>query len=214
MGGDLNFSIGFAESWGHQAQVDTLSTFFENLLEDHNFVDIPSAKIQPTWRNNKTGEASLARMLDRFLIKEPLVNRGSCIRQCVVFGGISDHRPIYLELKDAIENPKAPFKFNSSWLRVADYMRMVIDYWKAHPLGANGNITEDFAHNLREMKTLSKIWAHRKRIQDDHTLRVAEEEIYTYEENTRGIFSTQEHKDKIASLMHKRTQILKDKEER
>lgn len=177
-----------------------LSAFFENLQEDHNLVDIPSAKIQPTWRKNRTGEASLSRRFDRFLIKEPLVNRGSHIRRWVGSGGISNHRPIYLELKDVIDKPKAPFKFNSSWLRDANYMRMVTDYWKAHPPGADENFTEDFSHNLKELKTLSKIWVHRKRIQDDHTLKVVEEEIYTYEENTIGIYSTQEHKDSIPHL--------------
>ena len=44
-------------------------------------------------------------------------------------------------------------------------------------------------------------------------LRAVKEEIYTFEENTGGIFSTQEHKDKISSLMHKETQILKEREE-
>jgi len=30
IGGDLNFSIGFGESWGSQAQVDPLSEYFRN----------------------------------------------------------------------------------------------------------------------------------------------------------------------------------------
>eukprot|EP00253_Pinus_taeda_P030029 PITA_30029 len=185
--------------------------FFENLLEDHNLIDIPSAK--PTWRNNRTGEASLARRLDRFLIKEPLVNRGTRIRQWVRSRGLSDHRPIYLEMQDAIDKPKAPFKFNSTWPRDADYMRMVVDYWKAHPPGAGGNIVDDFVHNLKESKSLSKAWAHRKRKLEDHLLRPTEEEIYTFKENIEEIISSLEQKDKITSLMHKRTQILKDREE-
>jgi len=48
LGEDLNFSLGYAESWGNQAQVDALTIFFENLLETHIFIDIPSAKMQPT----------------------------------------------------------------------------------------------------------------------------------------------------------------------
>jgi len=82
----------------------------------------------------------------------------------VGYGGLSDHKLIYLELQDTIVKLKGPFKFNSTWLRNADYMRMVADYSKAHPPGVGGVITEDFSHNLREMKTLSKSWAHRKRI--------------------------------------------------
>lgn len=74
LGGDLNFSIGFAESWGHNAQRDNLSDFFETIMEDHNLIDIPSSKLMPTWRNNKSWVDSLSRRPDRFLIKEELLN--------------------------------------------------------------------------------------------------------------------------------------------
>lgn len=49
LGGDLNFSLGYSESWGHCAQVDPLIDTIANLLEDHHWVDIPSAKLQYTW---------------------------------------------------------------------------------------------------------------------------------------------------------------------
>ena len=76
LGGDLNFSIGFSESWGHHAQIDPLFAYFENILENHSLIDIPSAKIQPTWRNIRIGEDNLARRLDHFLIKERLLGMG------------------------------------------------------------------------------------------------------------------------------------------
>ncbi len=76
LGGELNFSMGFSESWGHHAQVDPVFAFFENILENHSFIDIPSAKILPTWRNKRIGEDNLARRLDRFLIKERLLELG------------------------------------------------------------------------------------------------------------------------------------------
>jgi len=54
--GALNFSIGYAESWGHNAQIDLLSDFFGNILEDHGLIDIPSTRLQPPWRNRRSGE--------------------------------------------------------------------------------------------------------------------------------------------------------------
>lgn len=45
LGGDLNFSLGYSKYWGHQAQVDPLSAFFEHLLETHIYIDIPSTKL-------------------------------------------------------------------------------------------------------------------------------------------------------------------------
>lgn len=35
LGGDLNFSLGSSESWGHSAQVDSLSDTISSLLEEH-----------------------------------------------------------------------------------------------------------------------------------------------------------------------------------
>jgi len=108
LGKDLNFSIGFVESWGHHSQIDPLSAFFENILENHNLIDIPSTKIKPTWRNNRTGEDSFARRLDRFLIKERLLSMGFRYRQWVGSRGISNHLPIYLEIGGGLNQQKAP----------------------------------------------------------------------------------------------------------
>lgn len=167
-----------------------MSVFFENLLESHSFIDIPSAKVHPTWRNNRTGEASLARRLDRFLTKEDLVNRGACIRQWVSSGGLSDHRPIYLELQDGADKPKALLKFNSTWLRDMEYIKLVTDFWKANPPGSSGNLSQDFTHNMKELKVLSKAWAMKKKEVENLILRSAEEEILSFEEATRGIAIT------------------------
>lgn len=48
LGGDLNFSLGHAESWGHLAQIDHLSEPLANLLQDHHLVDITSPRTLPT----------------------------------------------------------------------------------------------------------------------------------------------------------------------
>ena len=64
IGGDLNFSLGSAESWGFRGQSDHLTTFFENLLDTHKFINIETVKLKPTWRNRRLGVGSLARRLD------------------------------------------------------------------------------------------------------------------------------------------------------
>eukprot|EP00253_Pinus_taeda_P021770 PITA_21770 len=98
LGVDLNFSICFGESWGSQAQVGSITGFMTNLLEQHNLVDIPMNKPLPTWRNRRVGEATLARRLDRFFIKVPLMNQLHHYKQWVGSGGVSDHSSIYLEV--------------------------------------------------------------------------------------------------------------------
>lgn len=70
-------------------------------------------------------EASLARRLDHFLTKEGTINGGHCIRQWVSLGGLSDHRPIYLEIQGVLSKPKTPYKFNSTWLQDMNYIKLV-----------------------------------------------------------------------------------------
>lgn len=119
LGGDLNFSIGHFESWGHWPQRDPLSEYFETTLESHHLIDIPSAKIQATWRNNRTGDDSLAYGLDRFLVKEILLEYGYSFRQWVGSGGIFYHLPIYMEIDGGRAKPKGPYKFSLAWFKEA-----------------------------------------------------------------------------------------------
>lgn len=51
LGGDLNFSLGNDESWGHHAQADHLSDQMRLLLDANRLVDIPMNKKAPTWHN-------------------------------------------------------------------------------------------------------------------------------------------------------------------
>jgi len=48
IGGDLNFSLGFRESWGSTALIDSITDYMTNLLEQTSFVDIPMQKLLPT----------------------------------------------------------------------------------------------------------------------------------------------------------------------
>lgn len=50
-------------------------------------------------------------------------------------------------------------------------------------------------------------------MQEDLNLKATKEEITTFGNEHGGIYSIQEHKDDITSLLAKRSQILKDQEE-
>jgi len=128
IGGDLNFSLGYGESWGASAQIDPLTAFMTDLLDRHDLSDVPMIKPLPTWRNRRIGDAALARRLDRFLMKGTLLQRLHHFRQWVGNGGISDHHPIYLEINGQNKKPKAPFKFNHGWLQDPAYIKLVSDF--------------------------------------------------------------------------------------
>jgi hypothetical protein len=48
LGGDLNFSLGEAESWGPSAHPDNQAGFFSHLLASNGLIDIAPLKLLPT----------------------------------------------------------------------------------------------------------------------------------------------------------------------
>lgn len=213
LGGDLNFSLGYCESWDHSAQVDNLSDTISTLLKEHQWVDIPSARVQYTWSNNRSGDHILARRLDRFLIKEAFLNSHPRTRQWVGTRGMSDHRPIFLELSNTYQKIKIPFKFNASWLKDPSYIQMVSNYWQSNPIMDLEDHTVGFLRKLTELKRISRNWAHQKQKNDDNILREAEQAIASFEDSSNGTFLSQENKDLYTSLVSKCSQILKEMEE-
>lgn len=195
------------------AQIELISDVFVNMLEHHHWIDIPSAKIQHTWKNNCIGDQSLARRLDHFLIKESFNAHQPCIRQWIGTGGISDHRPIYMVLDDSSHKIKDPFKFNSTWLRDPSYIKLITDFWQSHPISEEEDLASGFVHNLKELKDNSREWVHKKREHDDINLRQFVHAISAIEENSEGTFTSLEKKEHITFLIKQRSQILKEREE-
>lgn len=134
-------------------------------------------------------------------------------RQWVGSGGLSDHRPIFLEADGINHKIKSPFKFNASWLQDPSYIQLVQEYWQNNPIRENEELSAGFVRKLTELKRITKIWAHQKRIKDNLTLNEAERVIAEFENSSIGTFTTQESKDEYNLLIAKRSQILKEREE-
>jgi hypothetical protein len=83
LGGDLNFSLGEAESWGPNAHPDSQTAFFRHLIDSKGLIDVAPPKFLPTWRNMRTGEARVAKRLDHFLISESFASLPFQIRQWI-----------------------------------------------------------------------------------------------------------------------------------
>ena len=213
IGGDLNFSLGFGESWGSMAQVDAITGYMTDLLERHNLIDVPMNKPLPTWRNRRVGEAALARRLDRFIMKGSRIQQLHQYKQWVGVGGISDHYPIYLEISGPIQKPKAPFKFNHIWLQDPSYIQMVSDFWAANPIARAESLAKGFCSNLAQLKHLSIKWAKENYQKENMTLLKIEAELCTLTDE-RGLgFSMAEDKSHLVELERQKAQILKDREE-
>jgi hypothetical protein len=63
--------------------MDPLADFFIHWLEEERLFDIQPTKFAPTWRNMRTGEARVAKRLDRFLLSEEFLQENLRFRQWV-----------------------------------------------------------------------------------------------------------------------------------
>jgi len=213
LGGDLNFSLGFRESWGSSAQMDSITDFMRRMLEQHDLIDIPMHHPLPTWWNRRIGSAALARRLDRFLMKGPLANHLHHFKQWVGTGGISDHSHILMEILGPHPKPKAPFKFNHFWLQDPSFSKIVSDFWLAHPIDRESSLARGFVKNLTELKHIVIEWAKVKKAKDDEQLITVEENIRALtDENNLG-FTTVENKTRLVELEQQKQNILKSREE-
>eukprot|EP00253_Pinus_taeda_P027637 PITA_27637 len=213
LGGDLNFSLGFHESWGSMAQVDSITNFMRNALEQADFVDVPMHQPMPTWRNRRVGEAALARRLDRFLLKGPLVQELHHYKQWVGSGGISDHSPIHLEILGPLAKPKAPFKFNHTWLKDQNFTKLVSDFWQTHPINREASLARGFCKNLSELKHIVINWAKEKNKRDSAQLLSVEEELRSMLDDRNLGFRSAGEKTRLIALENQRASLLKQQEE-
>ena len=76
LAGDLNLNIHSFENWGRVLPSYPLEDYFLDIFDKAQLVDLAPSKITPTWRSKKVG-VNVGKRLDRFLIKESLVDMSS-----------------------------------------------------------------------------------------------------------------------------------------
>jgi hypothetical protein len=134
-------------------------------------IDIPPIKILPTWRNMRTGDARVAKILDHFLVHESLFDYPLQLKQWIDSGGDSDHYPIWLELDFGPKKPAIPFKFNTTWLEDEDFQNLVKENWMAFDPAVDPPATVQFVENIKRIKKLTLTWASEKHTREDAELR-------------------------------------------
>jgi len=72
MGGNLNFTLEVSEIWGPSTIVDPLADFFRSHMSRLDLFDLDPVKLNPMWRNRRSGEEHIAKLLDRFLVGEDI----------------------------------------------------------------------------------------------------------------------------------------------
>jgi len=212
LGEDFNLSLGSSEVWGPRTVPDPLANFFIQAFARKDLLDIIPTKLSPTWRNKRAGEQRVAKRLDRFLVAEVLALGVDVARQWVGSGGVSDHCPIFLEMRGRRRKPPSPFKFNHIWLKEESFQKLVQDLWVHRPQKSMEFAGSHFHQNLKRIKQTTLTWAHEKRIKEDQTLCDCERAIEHLLNNPGLGYLDNQSKEELLSLEKKRNEILCDRE--
>ena len=78
--GDFNSSLHPDDIWGRDGRADPLENHLRSLFSFQNICDLKMDDSSPMWYNCKNGDATISKRLDRFLIKEDLVDRIPILR--------------------------------------------------------------------------------------------------------------------------------------
>lgn len=159
------------------------------------------------------GAEALARRLDRFLIKAPLMASLNLFHQWVGSGGISDHSPIFLEIRDNNFKPLTPFKFNSSWLPDASFRKLVVNSWTHCRPDDPTSPAVVFSKNLACIKSKTIIWAKEKRRKDEADLLGIEVALKYFEASGLSYLASVDSRAQLIFLELERIRLLCLKEE-
>lgn len=192
--------MGVVEVWGPKEILDPLADFFIRSFVRNVLVELAPQKLNATWRNQRAGENRVAKRLDRFLVSERLTDSLSLLRQWVGCGGISDHSPIFLELKGGTTKPPSPFKFHLGWLLDESYLKLVTSLWVPYNVRLHGHAAVHFMENLKKIKGATKDWAKEKRVRDEKELLDVEYSLQSLMKDGDGGFSSEECKVELLGL--------------
>ena len=133
--------------------------------------------------------------------------------QWVGCGGISDHCPIFLELKGRTTKPPSPFKFHLGWLLDESYLKLITTLWVPYNVRVHGHAAVHFMENLKKIKGATKDWAKEKRARDEKEFLDVEYHLQSLMKYGDGGFSSKECKEVLLGLEKHRWVLLGEKEE-
>jgi hypothetical protein len=105
-----------------------------------------------TWFNS---DGSAMSRLDRFLVSEGFIEKGSLSYQWVGDRDISDHCPIWLMCSNINWGPK-PFTFNNCWLEHPKFFEFVKETWEN--MDIRGKKAFIIKEKLKGLKEALKVW--------------------------------------------------------
>lgn len=136
------------------------SISFQNFITNMKLVDMETSIGIITWNNKRGGPTQVASKLDRFMVSEEFLLRGSSITILILpFGGL-DHWPIQLEASLFGKPRNTRFRFENDWLTHLYFLTNIEQWWKEdlHLQGTNMFLLQC---RLKHIKGILKEWKNR-----------------------------------------------------
>eukprot|EP00253_Pinus_taeda_P018460 PITA_18460 len=154
-GGDFNIILHSFQKLGGSFSPDPYIAHLENLMQDHDLINVAPKNRRYTWRNRKLGKGNIMERLDKILINVTFLSSFSAGYATILPFSSSDHYPITLTLETHCSLGPIPFKYSSLWNFIPTVKEIVQNTWCQHVEGSPGYIWET---KLRKTKQTLKEW--------------------------------------------------------
>lgn len=130
LGGDLNLMRKIEETFCGKYHSDSSREAFEEIMEQHNLIDIPPSNGMCTWINKRIGKNNIKERLDRILIHKSIAATFTLVKRNIVHTIASNHKPMVLSLGTLENQGLLPLRYNSIWDSKEEFGKQNKDSWK------------------------------------------------------------------------------------
>eukprot|EP00253_Pinus_taeda_P021469 PITA_21469 len=156
--GDFNLVLHANEKRGGNFTSDPFRSRLEDILQDHDLVDIRPKNRIYTWSNRRIGTSNIMERLDRFLVSIDYLSTFSIGYSSILNVLAFDHYPITLNLQNHCPLRPIPFKYSAVWNRSLAAKEVVQAAWIHH---VEGSLTHIWEAKLKRVRQELKNWAKR-----------------------------------------------------
>eukprot|EP00253_Pinus_taeda_P002537 PITA_02537 len=140
--GDFNLILHANEKRGGNFMHDPFRSQLEEIMQEHEMVDIIPKNRKYTWSNRRLGPGNIMERLDRFLVNISLLSSFAAGHTNILSSTASDHYPILLTMEPHLHMGPIPFKYNPLWRHNSSAEAIIEATWKQHVEGSPSHIWE------------------------------------------------------------------------
>lgn len=207
--GDFNLVMHANEKRGGHFVPDHFRNQLENIMQNHDLVDIPPKNIRYTWNNRRLGTRNIMERLDRVLINTTFLSTFATSHTSILSLSASDHYPITLTLQRYSQLGPIPFRYNITWNRNPVARDVVWQAWTQHVEGSPTYIWES---KFKRVRQALKIWAKNNYIEPEIGKKQVKQELEDIQHRIEEHGLTQQDREQEARLYAQISQINREQE--